>query len=41
MSVEINALFHGTLPAKSALTRVMKELGFSLSILPPAGRGGH
>jgi hypothetical protein len=37
MSVEINVLFHGTLPAKAALTRAMKELGFPLTILPPAG----
>ena len=37
MSIEINVLFQGTLPTKSALTRAMKELGFPLTILPPAG----
>jgi hypothetical protein len=37
MSVEISVLFHGTLPAKAKLTRAMKELGFPLTISPPAG----
>jgi hypothetical protein len=37
MSVEINVLFHGALPSKAALTRAMKELGFPLTISPPAG----
>jgi hypothetical protein len=37
MSVELNVLFHGTLPTKAALTRAMKELGFPLTISPPTG----
>jgi hypothetical protein len=37
MSVEINVLFHGTLPVKVAPTPSMKELGFPLAILPSAG----
>lgn len=37
MSMEINVLFRGTLPAKAALARAMKELGFPLTIPPPAG----
>src|SRR5262245_64535084 len=37
MSMEINILFRGKLPAKAALARAMKELGFPLTIPPPAG----
>jgi hypothetical protein len=37
MSSEINVFFRGKLPAKAALTRAMKELGFPFSVAPPAG----
>ena len=37
MSNEINVFFRGKLPAKAALTRVMKDLGFPFSVAPPAG----
>jgi hypothetical protein len=37
MSIEIHVLFAGKLPSKAELTRAMKELGFPISIAPPAG----
>src|SRR5262245_10243774 len=37
MSMELHVFFCGQLPAKTALTRAMKELGFPLAIAPAKG----
>ena len=37
MSMETHVFFRGKLPTKAALSRAMKELGFSFSISPSTG----